>query len=77
MSSVNVLPPSAPEYSQTMPLYPALPEVSAQDFRLKKISDLQKELENEADHYRLVAKKLSTGQLLVWDFSPQDCHQQV
>ena len=57
MSSVNVLPPSAPEYSHTIPLYPALPEASAQDFRLKKISDLQKELENEADHYRLVAKK--------------------
>ena len=30
---------------------------SHKDFRLKKISDLQTELNNEADHYRQVAKK--------------------
>ena len=42
MSSVNVI-PSAPKYTE--------------DFRLKKISDLQTELKNEADHYRQVAKK--------------------
>ena len=52
MSSVNVI-PSAPE------LYPMneIAQISAEDFRLKKISDLQTELKNEADHYRQVAKK--------------------
>ena len=32
-------------------------QINAEDFRLKKISDLQTELKNEADHYRQVAKK--------------------
>ena len=32
-------------------------QINAEDFRLKKISDLQTELSNEADHYRQVAKK--------------------
>ena len=32
-------------------------QINAADFRLKKISDLQTELNNEADHYRQVAKK--------------------
>ena len=32
-------------------------QINAEDFRLKKISDLQTELTNEADHYRQVAKK--------------------
>ena len=52
MSSVNVI-PSAPE------LYPMneITQINAEDFRLKKISDLQSELKNEADHYRQVAKK--------------------
>ena len=27
-------------------------QINAEDFRLKKISDLQTELPNEADHYR-------------------------
>ena len=56
MSSVNVI-PSAPEYAET--LYPsnAITQINAEDFRLKKISDLQTELNNEADHYRQVAKK--------------------
>ena len=31
--------------------------INAEDFRLKKFSDLQKELTNEADHYKQVAKK--------------------
>ena len=45
--------PSAPE------LYPMnkMAQINAEDFRLKKISDLQTELKNEADHYRQVAKK--------------------
>ena len=32
-------------------------QINAEDFRLKKISDLQTELTNEVDHYRQVAKK--------------------
>ena len=32
-------------------------QIKAEDFRLKKISDLQTELSHEADHYRQVAKK--------------------
>ena len=45
--------PSAPE------LYPMneITQINAEDFRLKKISDLQTELTNEANHYRQVAKK--------------------
>ena len=52
MSSANVI-PSAPE------LYPMneITQINAEDFRLKKISDLQTELSNEAEHYRQVAKK--------------------
>ena len=54
--SVKVLPPSAPEYSHTENLYPSLPS-SPDAFRLQNISDVQKEFEREADHYRQVAKK--------------------
>ena len=56
MSSFNVIPP-APEYAET--LYPsnAITQINPEDFRLKKISDLQTELNNEADNYRQVAKK--------------------
>ena len=45
--------PSAPE------LYPMaeISQINAEDFRLKKISDLLKELSDEAEHYRQVAKK--------------------
>ena len=32
-------------------------QINAEDFRLKKISDLQTKLKNEADHFRQVAKK--------------------
>ena len=51
MSTANVL-PSVPE------LYPMqeITQINAEDFRLKKISDLQTELSNEANHYRQVAK---------------------
>ena len=52
MTSTSVL-PSAPE------LYPMteIAQINAEDFRLKKTSDLQTELTNEANHYRQVAKK--------------------
>ena len=63
MSSVNVVLPSAQQYGETEPIYPTLP--SADDFRLKKISDLQRELESEADHYRQVAKKYKRARFLV------------
>ena len=62
---MNVL-PSAPEYDaaqtqqpQPQQLYPTqeLAQLSAEDFRLKKINDLLKELSDEAEHYRQVAKK--------------------
>ena len=44
--------PSAPEYAEQ--LYPMheITQINAEDFRLKKISDLQTELTNETDHYR-------------------------
>ena len=57
--SSNVM-PSAPEYAETVQqLYPMdeIAQIDAADFRLKKISDLQTELTNEADHYRQVEKK--------------------
>ena len=52
MSSANVI-PSAPE------LYPMneITQINAENFGLKKTSDLQTELSNEAEHYRQVAKK--------------------
>ena len=55
---MNVL-PSAPEYNEAQQLYPTqeLTQLNAEDFRLKKISDLLKELSDEAEHYRRVAKK--------------------
>ena len=56
MSSANVL-PSAPEYAEQLYPMQEITQINAEDFRLKKISDLQTELSNEADHYRQVAKK--------------------
>ena len=47
MSEQNII-PSAP------PLYPSL---NVGDYRLRKISDCQKELENEISHYRQISKK--------------------
>ena len=66
---MNVL-PSAPEYDDTQtqqPLYPTqeLAQLSAEDFRLKKINDLLKELSDEAEHYQQVAKKYSRTHSIV------------
>ena len=49
------------------PLYPTheLTQLNAEDFRLKKISDLLKELSDEAEHYRLVAKKYKRSHSIV------------
>ena len=53
-TNMNVL-PSAPAQQ----LYPTqeLTQLNAEDFRLKKINDLLKELSDEVEHYRQVAKK--------------------
>ena len=40
MSSVNVI-PSAPEYTETLYLSNEITQINAEDFHLKKISDLQ------------------------------------
>ena len=67
---MNVL-PSAPAYDQTQQqqqqLYPTheLTQLNAEDFRLKKINDLLKELSDEAEHYRQVAKKYKRSHSLV------------
>ena len=66
---MNVL-PSAPAYDQTQQqqqLYPTheLTQLNAEDFRLKKINDLLKELSDEAEHYRQVAKKYKRSHSMV------------
>ena len=59
--------PSAPAYNEAQPLYPTheLTQLNAEDFRLKKISDLLKELSDEAEHYRHVAKKYKRSHSIV------------
>ena len=52
MSEQNII-PSAP------PLYPSLPRESVGDFRLNKMCDCQKELENEISHYKQITKNTS------------------
>ena len=64
---MNVL-PSAPAYEQTQQqLYPMqeLTQLNAEDFRLKKINDLLKELSDEVEHYRQVAKKYKRSHSMV------------
>ena len=53
---MNVLPSAPPQ------LYPML---NAEDFRLKKINDLLKELSDEIEHYRKVAKKYKRSHSMV------------
>ena len=59
--------PSAPAYNEAQPLYPTkeLTQLNAEDFRLKKISDLLKELSDEAEHFRHVAKKYKRSHSIV------------
>ena len=70
MSDQNIIPSERKEASSTSetpaasaftasapPLYPTLPDENVSSFRLKKICDCQKELENEISHYRKVSKK--------------------
>ena len=61
MSEQNII-PSAP------PLYPSLRE-SVGDYRLKKISDCQKELENEISHYRRISKKYKRAKTIINAFA--------
>ena len=60
---MNVLPSAPPQ----QPLYPMgeLTQLNAEDFRLKKINDLLKELSDEAEHYRQVAKKYKRSHSMV------------
>ena len=59
MSEQNII-PSAP------PFYPSL---SVGDYRLKKISDCQKELENEISHYRRISKKYKRAKTIINAFA--------
>ena len=59
MSEQNII-PSAP------PLYPSL---SVGDYRLKKISDCQKELENEISEYRQISKKYKRAKTIINAFA--------
>ena len=63
---MNVL-PSAPAYEQTQQLYPMqeLTQLNAEDVRLKKINDLLKELSDQVEHYRKVAKKYKRSHSMV------------
>ena len=58
-TNLNVLP--------SAPLYPIqeLTQLNAEDFRLKKINDLLKELSDEVEHYRQVAKKYKRSHSMV------------
>ena len=58
---MNVLPSAPPE------LYPIqeLTQLNGEDFRLKKINDLLKELSDEVEHYRQVAKKYKRSHSMV------------
>ena len=62
MSEQNII-PSAP------PLYPSLKRESVGDYRLKKISDCQKELENEISHYRRISKKYKRAKTIINAFA--------
>ena len=61
MSEQNII-PSAP------PLYPSLRE-NVGDYRLRKISDCQKELENEISHYRRISKKYKGAKTIINAFA--------
>ena len=59
--------PSAPSHNEAQPQYPMheLTQLNSEDFRLKKINDLLKELSDEAEHYRQVAKKYKRSHSIV------------
>ena len=57
--------PSAPSYEQQLYPMQELTQLNAEDFRLKKINDLLKELSDEVEHYRQVAKKYKRSHSMV------------
>ena len=61
---MNVL-PSAPAYDQQLYPMQESTQLNAEDFRLKKINDLLKELSDEVEHYRQVAKKYKRSHSMV------------
>ena len=61
---MNML-PSAPAYEQQLYPMQELTQLNAEDFRLKKINDLLKELSDEVEHYRQVAKKYKRSHSMV------------
>ena len=61
---MNVL-PSAPAYDQQLYPMQELTQLNTEDFRLKKINDLLKELSDEAEHYRQVAKNYKRSHSIV------------
>ena len=61
---MNVL-PSAPAYEQQLYPMQEITQLNAEDFRLKKINDLLKELSDEVEHYRKVAKKYKRSHSMV------------
>ena len=61
---MNVL-PSAPAYEQQLYPMQELTQLNAEDFWLKKINDLLKELSDEAEHYRKVAKNYKRSHSMV------------
>jgi len=65
MSSTNVL-PSAPPESSPEPLYPIL-TTPAENFRLQKIDEIAKVLDQEVSHHRLVVKKYKRAKkFVIW-----------
>ena len=61
MSEQNIIPSASP-------LYPSLGE-NVGDYRLKKIIDCQKELENEISHYRRISKKYKRAKTIINAFA--------
>ena len=62
MSSANVI-PSAPPRDVETKLYPSLPATQAQNVRLTKIREIEKEIVDEVEHYRLVLKTSKSDSL--------------
>ena len=62
MSSVNLLPPSAPPAD---PLYRVLVAEPSQNFRLQKVNEIFNTLAGEVHHYCLVAKKYKRARKFV------------
>ena len=70
MSSANVIPSAPPgegsEKTQYAQLYPNLPATaSAEAFQLTKISEIEKQISDEVEHYRLVLEKYKKAQKVI------------